>query len=67
MDDQAQWAHTALGPRGVTNMMFRAHQDAFLIAAQHALSADTAKAALALLDRLDLPSADTDGNPPAAK
>ena len=65
--DQAQWMHAALGPRGVTNMMFRAHQGAFSIAAQHALGAESARAALALLDRLDLPSAETDKGQPAAE
>ena len=65
MDDQAQWVHAALGPRGVTPLMLRAHQDAFSIAAQHALGAESAKAALALLDRLVLPSAES--SQPAAK
>lgn len=67
MADQAQWAHTALGPRGVTTPMFRAHQDAFSIAAQHALGAESAKAALALLDKLVLPSVDNGIGQPAAK
>jgi len=67
MDDQAQWVHTALGPRGVTPLMFRAHQDAFSIATRHALGAESAKAALELLDRLVLTSADSESGHPAAQ